>query len=268
MRFWQVASNSFPSSSVSPAVAGPSTSRSRQASSSVATARSSVPSTSNCKRNFIFPLLIPCQAHRAKAGVELAPVKVHPPTPGGDILQSRPKLTNILKRLCKRGINEISEQFDSLCGVADALAAVHIAEATAGLFRRRAPFTTHTDRPDTGTGHNHDPFQAKLAAPVTILIAEPFTRDQAKVQKRRICCTARITPAIATSSSELNCHMNAKRVPRAFVPCHASLDQPMKLVDCRLGPYEQSAPRRRTDVEQHHMKLIALIGNNHIGHRL
>jgi hypothetical protein len=127
------------------------------------------------------------------------------------MFETRTKLPQLLNWF----IDETDEQVDGLQRVADALAVIHIRNAIAAPLGRRTPFTSDADRPDTRTGHNHDIFQAKQAAPVSILITEPFTRDQTKVQKRRICCAAKITPAIATSSSELNCPINAKRVPRA-----------------------------------------------------
>lgn len=60
--------------------------------------------------------------------------------------------------------------------------------------------------------------------------------------------------------------MDAKRVPRSFVPSHASLDKPMQFVNRRIGPNEKPAPRRRTNVKQHHVKLVPLLGNNDFGH--
>ncbi len=78
---------------------------------------------------------------------------------------------------------------------------------------------------------------------------------------------AEIGTATTATTTELGKPVDPKLVPASVAPPHAQLDKSVKLANCHIRPHKQSTPRRRTNVKQHHMKLIAILGINHFGHR-
>ena len=59
--------------------------------------------------------------------------------------------------------------------------------------------------------------------------------------------------------------MKPKLMPSSLAPPHAQLDQPMQLVNRHTRPHQQPPPWRRANIKQHHMKLIAILGNYSTG---